>query len=90
MPVGSPYPMPLTAPPPWLPLLEPEEKGEPGPGSEGTFPNEHWPKLETIDYTSKLITLMILLLALPWLLERLLSHPSQLPHHAAAMTKVGA
>jgi hypothetical protein len=82
---GSPYDRrPLTAPPPWLPLLEPAA-GEPhtvaGPG-------EGWPKLETVDYFNKLITLIILLLALPWLLGKLLSDPEHVSAHAAAMGPV--
>jgi hypothetical protein len=87
MPAGSPYPRPLTAPPPWLPWLEPAENGEPGPGKEDPFPGEHWPKLETIDYVSKLIGLILLLLALPWLVDKLLSHPSELPRHSAKIVR---
>ncbi|MDX6609033.1 MAG: hypothetical protein QOF85_958 [Solirubrobacterales bacterium] len=90
MPAGSPFPTPLTGPPSWLPLLVPAEDGEPGAEDESSFPNEHWPKLETVDYVNKLIVLIILLLALPWLFGKLLSHPSQVSHHAAAMAPVGA
>lgn len=83
MPADSPYPKPLTGPPSWLPLLEPADQGELGPGSEGPFPGEHWPKIETIDYVSKLIILLLLLLALPWLVDRLLAHPSGISKHSA-------
>jgi hypothetical protein len=80
---------PLAAPPSWLPLLEPADSGGGlGPGNEGPFPGEGWPKLETIDYASKLIVLVLLLLALPWLVSKLLTHPGELPRHSASL--VGA
>lgn len=84
MPAGSPYPPPLTAPPLWLPLLEPTDSGEPGPGSE-PFPSAHWPKIETIDYLSKLIVLIVLLLALPWLIGKLLTNPGEVTGHSAGL-----
>lgn len=83
MPDGSPYPRPLTAPPPWPALLEPEQ-GEPS-GGKGPMPGEGWPKLETVDYANKLIMLVILLLALPWLLGKLISDPGNMSRHAARM-----
>ena len=89
MPAASPYPPPLTAPPSWLSLLESADQGEAGPGAgrEGPLPGEGWPPIETIDYVSKLLTLILLLLALPWLVDRLLSHPSELPRHSASIVK---
>jgi hypothetical protein len=88
MPAGSPYPKPLTAPPPWLPLLEQTDQGEPesgpGPGKEGPVPGDHWPALETIDYVTKLIVLILLILGLPWLLGRVFTNPAATPEHATA------
>ena len=72
----SPFPKPLTGPAPWVPLVD---AGNGEAGGEEPFPGEHWPRLETIDYISKLIVLLILLLALPWLIQRLLTHPGQVP-----------
>ncbi|HWW67812.1 MAG TPA: hypothetical protein VNY83_07480 [Solirubrobacterales bacterium] len=64
-------------------MLEPADKGGPGPGSESPLPGEHWPALESIDYVSKLIILIVLLLALPWLISKLLTAPHELTEHAA-------
>lgn len=73
----------LSAPPSWLPLYEAQEGDQ---GADGTgFPGESWPQLQTIEYISKLILLVLLLLGLPWLFAVLLSHPSRLSAHAAAM-----
>jgi hypothetical protein len=90
MPTHAPYPpAPLTAPSPWLPLLEPEgEKGR-GPGNESPLPGEGWPQVETIEYVSKLITLILLLLALPWLTEKLLTHPGAVSRHSASLAAPG-
>jgi hypothetical protein len=71
---------PLAAPASWLPLLEPAPGGAP----RNDFPAEGWPSIEKIDYLSKLITLMLLLLALPWLIEKLFTHPAE-AWHATAM-----
>jgi hypothetical protein len=70
---------PLAAPPSWLPLLEPAGGGDglPGPGHESGLPGESWPKLHTVEYLTKLITLIILLFALPWVLGKLLSNPEK-------------
>jgi hypothetical protein len=51
----------------------------------GTIPGEHWPKLETIDYISKLIVLIILVIAFPWLLTKMLTNPRELTGHAAGL-----
>jgi hypothetical protein len=82
---GSPYPRPLTAPPPWLSLLEPGQGEPPTSSGKGPMPGEGWPKFETVDYANKLIMLMILLLALPWLLGKLISDPEHMSRHAAKM-----
>lgn len=77
---------PLAAPPSWLPLLEPADSGGGlGPGNEGPFPGEGWPKLETLDYASKLIVFVILLLALPWLIAKLLTNPGEVSGHSAGL-----
>jgi hypothetical protein len=91
MPSESPYPQPLTAPPPWLPLHElagGEDSDAPGPGAEGPLPGDHWPKLETVEYVSKLIVLVLLLLALPWLVDRLIAHPGRISKHSAEALSV--
>lgn len=78
---------PLTAPPPWLPLLEPAAGGDGGaagePGNHG-FPWDGWPPLETIEYLSKLIVLIVLLMGLPWLVGKLVTDPDQVMRHAAS------
>ncbi|HET6570408.1 MAG TPA: hypothetical protein VFG58_02855 [Solirubrobacterales bacterium] len=85
---ASPFPRPLTGPPPWVPLVAPAD-GEAGAGEEPA-PGEHWPRYETVDYISKLLMLIILLLALPWLFQRLLTHPGDVSRQAAGMAPVGA
>lgn len=91
----APFPPPMTGPPSWLPLVAAEEapeqeegNGAPGPNRESPIPGEGWPHIDTIDYLSKLIVLILLLMALPWLIDRLLSHPGELPRHSAHL--VGA
>jgi hypothetical protein len=92
----SPYPPPLTAPPSWLPLLE---SGDGGPGaataedsaapaSGGNFPGEGWPSIETIEYVSKFIVLVVLLLALPAVVSKLLS--GHTPHVSMGPPSMGA
>jgi len=80
---GSPstFPEPLTTPPSWLSLLKPggEAEGDAPVDDNGPLPGEGWPRLESIDYVNKLILLIVLLLALPWLIGRLLTHPAQVP-----------
>lgn len=39
------------------------------------FPREGWPSMGTVEYVTKLILLGLLLLALPYLLGRLVFHP---------------
>ena len=77
---GPDFAKPLTAPAPWLPLAAEQAAGRgPGPGREHPFPGPGWPPLEAIDYLSKLIVLGVLLLALPWLVGKLLTHPGKVP-----------
>jgi hypothetical protein len=59
------------------------------PRSDGPIPGEHWPALQTIEYISKLIILIILLLALPWVLSRLLTDPEHALKHPAAVAVPG-
>jgi len=49
--------------------------GIPGPG---------WPPLQTIEYVTKLIVLVLLLLAVPWVLAKLIESPRDGSHAAAA------
>lgn len=83
------YPVPLTAPPSWLPLLEHGDGGSGGglgPDLEGAIPGTGWPAAETIDYLYKLLGLLVLVLALPWLFERLLASPRKGSHGAATLS----
>jgi hypothetical protein len=77
---------PLAAPLTWLSLLEPAEEGgdPPGPGNETDVPGSGWPKLETIEYLTKLILLVLLLLGLPWLLGKLVTDPGAVMRPAAS------
>lgn len=80
----DPQRKPLAAPPTWLSLLEPAEGAEGqqlGPGQEHPVPGAHLPKMETIEYLSKLIVLLLLLLALPWLIGKLLTSPGEVIGH---------
>ena len=87
-PAGSPSydPAQVIGPPPWVDLVG-EGEGEPAPAThEGAFPWEGWPKAESIDYVNKLIIVLILLLALPWLIGKLLTHPEELSGHAGGLS----
>jgi hypothetical protein len=77
-----PYPEPITVRPSWLPLVD---AGKGAPASTAGLPGEGWPAIETLDYTTKLITLIVLLLALPWLLGKVFTHPEQVSRAAAGM-----
>lgn len=82
---------PLTSPPMWW--------EEPGPGAAGEapaalsdgapLPGPNWPALPTIEYLTKLITLGLILLAIPWLLEQLLASPSRGAGKAAQVAGIG-
>lgn len=93
MPTKAPYPPPLDTPrPSWTELVGEEGEGtEPEEGapststtSTGPLPGEGWPKLESVDYCIKLITLIVLLLALPWLIGKLLAEPGKASRHAGS------
>lgn len=43
-----------------------------------SYPPRSWPSKEQLDYTQKAITCLLLILALPWLVYKLLTAPSQL------------
>lgn len=79
-----PYPEPLTTPAPWLALVDAGEEGtsEPAPMP---FPGEHWPDLHAVEYTTKLIVLIVLLLALPWLISKLLTNPGEVMRHSGSI-----
>jgi len=76
------HPPPLDGTPSWLPLLESADKGGLGPGK---IPGEGWPSIETIDYVSKFIVLIVLLLALPWLIGKLVTSPHDVSRHSAGL-----
>jgi len=81
---------PLVAPPaPWWPAVGGEASacscaGEAGcTCSSSKLPGEGWPDLHTVEYLTKLIVLGLLLLALPWLLAKVVSSPGDAMEHAA-------
>jgi hypothetical protein len=93
MPQKAPYPPPLDTPrPSWLTLVGEDGDGagpegetpSTSPTSTGPLPGNGWPKLESVDYCIKLITLIVLLLALPWLVAKLVSEPGRASRHAGA------
>jgi hypothetical protein len=94
LPLASPPRKPLTAPPSWLPLLEPEEGDEAAGGGprhgREKRPGEGWPPIETVEYLTKLIILIVLLMGLPWLVTKLITDPDQVMRHAAARAGTGA
>lgn len=60
--------------------------GQPGcscGGGEGAIPGPGWPSQDTVEYMTKLIVLGLLLLALPWLLAKVVSSPGDGMEHAA-------
>ena len=67
------YPPPLQGTPSWLSLLG----GGSGEAGLGHPPGEGWPAIETIDYVTKFIVLLVLLLALPWLIGKLVTAPHE-------------
>lgn len=68
-------------PPAWAPAEQPTSlpvgSAAPARGGGG-FPPEGWPTKEQIDYAQAAILLLLLLLALPWVLSKLLTNPSSL------------
>lgn len=62
---------------PWWGLASMDAAGPVAPGSPAShFPLEGWPAMPTVEYLTKLILLGLLLLALPYLVGRLLLNPS--------------
>jgi hypothetical protein len=53
----------------------PPSWSEPAPGD---YPPSRWPSKEQLTYTKELVTVALLLLALPWLLSKLLTDPGAL------------
>jgi hypothetical protein len=68
--------------------LDAERQGGPGPGREAPFPGD-WPSLEAIEYVSKLLVLIILVLAFPWLLSKAVTEPKHLPGGALGAASIG-
>lgn len=85
MPDAAAYPPPLTRQPSWLPLVG---GGGAAPTPTSGFPGgEGWPAIESLDYAIKLITLLVLVLALPWILGRFV-HDGHLSRHAASVAPI--
>jgi hypothetical protein len=64
-------------PPPWSPDAAPITGGDwaRAPTHRAAYPPAGWPSKEQADYTTKLITAGLLVLALPWLVIKLLTDP---------------
>jgi hypothetical protein len=74
----------LTAPPgPWWATLFEESAPTGTAPAEGSVPGPGWPDLHTVEYLTKLIVLGLLLLALPWLLAKVVTAPGDAMKHAA-------
>lgn len=57
----------------WPPKRAPKPDGTPtGYG----WPPAHWPSLGQLTYTKELITVVLLVVALPWLIARLTRNPA--------------
>ena len=83
-PSTSTSPAAFTSPGPWWN----EGGGSASPagassGNESSIPGPGWPSQATLEYLTKIIMLVILLLALPFLLEKLLTAPHELGAHSA-------
>jgi len=96
--VGAAPTSPLQAPPaPWWTTLGGSPAGDcPCSGEAGcschtgenAIPGPGWPPIETVEYMTKLIVLGLLLLALPWLLAKVVSSPGdgmRIAGHAVGM-----
>lgn len=83
--VGVSTPSPLVAPPPpwWVAFTGHEAPADCSCSGENSIPGPGWPKMETVEYMTKLIVLGLLLLALPWLLAKVVSSPGDAMEHAA-------
>lgn len=86
-PEGRPtYPLPLRPRAPWVDLVEQDG----GAGAATGFPGEGWPSLEAVEYCSKLILLILILLALPHLIVKLVKSPGKVGSLSVGPTSVGA
>jgi flagellar biogenesis protein FliO len=47
------------------------------------YPPSGWPSKDALDYTQKLVTVLLLLLALPWLVYKLVTDPGRVLAGAA-------
>lgn len=56
----------------WPPKATPKTPTE---HARGGWPPQGWPSLPQLTYTKELITVVLLLVALPWLLRKLTSNP---------------
>jgi len=74
----------MTLRPSWTEIVGGAGASSPIGSIEG-LPGEGWPPLETVDYALKLITLIVLLLALPWLFSKIISEPGKVSRHAASL-----
>ena len=86
---------PLTSPPPWWEEGAGARPGEGAPeassgsSDDSPLPGEGWPSITTVEYMTKLITLCLILLAVPWLLGQLLSSPKDGARNAASVAGLG-
>ena len=83
------YPPPSTATSSWVAMVGGGAAAAPPSPVTAGLPGEGWPSLETVDYLVKLITLVVLLLALPWVFGKLLTEPGKVSKRAAGIS-VGA
>jgi hypothetical protein len=67
-----------------------EQDGEHKSGAASGFPGEGWPSLHAVEYCSKLILLILILLALPHLFVKLLKAPGKLGPISVGPGSVGA
>lgn len=78
-----PYPLPLRPQAPWVSLVD---GGGQGPAVPDVFPGEGWPSPETMEYATKLILLILLILALPHLVVKLLKGPGKVGVHPPGLS----
>jgi hypothetical protein len=66
----------------WAPQPPDLTPSPPAAGRRG-FPPPGWPVKDQLDYTSKAITTLLLVLALPWLAYKLVTNPREVLTGAA-------
>lgn len=59
----------------WPPTYGPPDAHGPTPAPSGGFPPAGWPSKDQLDYIQKAVTALVLVLALPWLVVKLLTQP---------------